>query len=1175
MRLIANAEPIPGYRLIERLGRGGYGEVWKAEAPGGMLKAIKFVYGNLDEATENGKPAEQELKALNRVKSIRHPFILSLERIDVIDGQLVIVMELADRNLFDRFRECQLQGLPGIPRDELLRYMEETAEALDLMNSQFQIQHMDIKPQNIFLVFQHIKIADFGLAKDLEGMNATLTGGVTPVYAAPETFEARVTRFCDQYSLAIVYQELLTGERPFHGTTARQLMMQHLQAVPDLSPLPPHDRPIVARALAKDPNQRYPSCAEMVRALIAAGREQPSESHPARMTPAKEAASPGASVVGTNRPQTKLPPLRTKPASTSQVNLGRAGTVPNLRLPTPCDHPKRPPMTEKTGPGPLRPALVIGLGQFGLFTLQRLRRTIRERFDAASLPHLKFLYIDTESETLQSIRSSSSSVEDDEFLLARLQRSSYYQQARDNLPPISDWLPAATLFRIPKQPATLGIRALGRLALCDHYRAIMDHVQQAIEACTADESLAQAAKQTGLALRSNYPRVYIVTSLMGGTGSGMFLDLAYSVRRLLKWMGFRALEVDGLLFLPDTKDESVPRQALANAHAALRELIHFSLPNTQYEALLDPKDGLLIDSEPPFRRCALLPLKQMDSPSTMRPILGLAAGFLYQELLTDMGREADRARGETTRQIVGLPLQTFGTFRLLWPQRTILEQWARTCCDDILTAWSSREMTALAEPLAQWVKGQLPALQLDPEQLETALDEAVQRRNDGPVRKLLEEALADEGVPAGSSSEALGRMTQRFEWVLATVGAPQEHSTVGVSRIEGILDLTAKELTKAIRSKLVGLVPLLVDQPGWRVAGAEEFCRQIGEWLQKVVEFLMEDLRPRRATVQELFVKALAKLKELEGQGRTSRIQALIREANRQLLTFAIQQYDLSRRQAVISILSSLTSFGADEARDLRAVRDRLEALQQRIRRSKSGSQHNWFGPEMLILPDGFPSLDEAVATLKQQMTPEHWAELEKRLQTRLLSAHRSLFSFFQDPVSANRETAQCLIHEARTFLETSWSRANIAEILLSEQSRQYATPEETLRDAFHEAEPMLRVSGSELVLLSVPPGEMGQKLAQKATVALGRYDVGIVSGSNEEVVIHREVQTIPANDLELLGKIGERAFSELCDTPGVTPHSRSDVEWATIQTLSTQGAVPVIPQRPPMPNSQKVQHRD
>src|SRR3954464_3286159 len=136
VRFEAGAEPIPGYRLIERLGGGGFGEVWKAEVPGGLFKAIKFVYGDLQAADgDDGARAEQELKAMSRVKTVHHPYILSLERFDIIDGQLMIVMELADQTLWDRLKDCRNQGLPGIPRDELLKYMRETAEALDLMNS--------------------------------------------------------------------------------------------------------------------------------------------------------------------------------------------------------------------------------------------------------------------------------------------------------------------------------------------------------------------------------------------------------------------------------------------------------------------------------------------------------------------------------------------------------------------------------------------------------------------------------------------------------------------------------------------------------------------------------------------------------------------------------------------------------------------------------------------------------------------------------------------------------------------------------------------------------------------------------------------------------------------------------------------------------------------------------
>jgi len=127
VRIESQAEPIPGYKLLERLGGGGFGEVWKAVAPGGLLKAIKFVYGDLETTTDEGMRAEQELKALKRVQTVRHPYILSLERYDIVDNQLMIVMELADRTLWDRFRECRGQGLPGIPREELLKYMEETA----------------------------------------------------------------------------------------------------------------------------------------------------------------------------------------------------------------------------------------------------------------------------------------------------------------------------------------------------------------------------------------------------------------------------------------------------------------------------------------------------------------------------------------------------------------------------------------------------------------------------------------------------------------------------------------------------------------------------------------------------------------------------------------------------------------------------------------------------------------------------------------------------------------------------------------------------------------------------------------------------------------------------------------------------------------------------------------
>ena len=253
------AEPIAGYRTTERLGAGGYGEVWRAEAPGGIAKAIKVVYGY-----ENETRAMQELSALNRIKEVHHPFVLSLERIELVDGHLVIVTELAASNMKRLFDERRRSGLPGIPREELLNYLHDAADALDYIYQEHSLQHLDVKPENLLLVGGRIKVGDFGLVKDLQDVNCSNISGLTPVYAAPELFDGRPNNHSDQYSLAIVYQEMLTGVLPYEGRTTAQLAAQHLHGQPRLDPLPAADRATIARALSKEPERRFLSCREMV-----------------------------------------------------------------------------------------------------------------------------------------------------------------------------------------------------------------------------------------------------------------------------------------------------------------------------------------------------------------------------------------------------------------------------------------------------------------------------------------------------------------------------------------------------------------------------------------------------------------------------------------------------------------------------------------------------------------------------------------------------------------------------------------------------------------------------------------------------------------------------------------------------------------------------------------------
>jgi len=279
-RKTAGDAPLPGYVLLEPLGRGGFGEVWKCEAPGGLLKAIKFVPGGSssgDSVTSN--QFQQEFEAFLQIKTIRHPFLLTLERVEQVDGDLVMVMELADRQMRDRYEECRGEELPGIPRNELISYMAEAAEALDVINSDHGLQHLDVKPANLFITAGHVKVGDYGLVCRLDGKGAAgAAGGLTPKYVAPEVLRGTVDARSDQYSLALVYQEMLTGTFPYAGRTPQQIMMAHVSATPDVSPLPESDRAAVARALAKKPDDRFESCLSFVQSLIAGNLAGPPRS---------------------------------------------------------------------------------------------------------------------------------------------------------------------------------------------------------------------------------------------------------------------------------------------------------------------------------------------------------------------------------------------------------------------------------------------------------------------------------------------------------------------------------------------------------------------------------------------------------------------------------------------------------------------------------------------------------------------------------------------------------------------------------------------------------------------------------------------------------------------------------------------------------------------------------
>ena len=269
---------------------------------------------------------------------------------------------------------------------------------------------------------------------------------------------------------------------------------------------------------------------------------------------------------------------------------------------------------ESTGPGPLRPALVIGLGQTGLRVLRRLRYDLAERFGQPEmLSIVQSLYVDTDPDDLAAAEKTDAvrrlgALRGDEIFPAKLQRASHYLKPRFTGRTLTDgWLDPAMLYRIPRNLQTTGLRMFGRLAFCDHYRPLMGKIHTAIDTMVAADAMTQTEGWTGLLRRTNRPRVYVVAGLGGGTGGGMFLDIAYAVQNRLRRMGYDSPDVVGVLVAPPADPQATPQQALANTYASLTELHHYSRPDTRFVANYDERLGLLEERGAPFAQVFVLP----------------------------------------------------------------------------------------------------------------------------------------------------------------------------------------------------------------------------------------------------------------------------------------------------------------------------------------------------------------------------------------------------------------------------------------------------------------------------------------------------------------------------------------------------------------------------------------
>ncbi|HEU5227139.1 MAG TPA: tetratricopeptide repeat protein [Ktedonobacteraceae bacterium] len=262
---------IGNYRITAALNSGAFGRIYQGTH---LYLTNRIVAIKLLHLTYLGSQEEREsfLQEAQFLEILKHPHILPIYDVGIHDGFPYLIAEFASNgSLRDRLQHTP-SGL--LPLDESLRILAQVGQALQFVHEQ-NIVHRDLKPENIlFNAKSDAMIADFGIAVFLDNTKTKYVDVIgSPLYMAPEQFEGIASRRSDQYALACIAYELLTGEPPFVAAHAVTIGLKHQTEPPrqliELNPdIPEHIEQAVLKALSKNREDRYADTASFITALL-------------------------------------------------------------------------------------------------------------------------------------------------------------------------------------------------------------------------------------------------------------------------------------------------------------------------------------------------------------------------------------------------------------------------------------------------------------------------------------------------------------------------------------------------------------------------------------------------------------------------------------------------------------------------------------------------------------------------------------------------------------------------------------------------------------------------------------------------------------------------------------------------------------------------------------------
>ena len=731
------------------------------------------------------------------------------------------------------------------------------------------------------------------------------------------------------------------------------------------------------------------------------------------------------------------------------------------------------------------------------------------------------------------------------------------QEYRDRAEKIQRWLSRRWLYNIPRSLETEGLRPLGRLALVDHAQRTLQRIRVALNTAIDPNSAQQSEDTLGTPIDPTSVRVFIVSSISGGTGSGMSLDLGYAVRHAVERMGLTRAEITGIFTHSLGSETRQSELAKVNAYSWLTEFRHFSQPDVAYPG----DEGAGLPSFPvgvaPFDNTYLLRWEDGMGQEAFRRSSEALAEYLYLDALTPAEQFFQGCRQTSKASGNDITLRTFNIERLSAAEETQMERLAAAVSRQVVLNWSGG--TAGCASQRSWKPSALAEqapVDTPPDFLTTDTNQLVH----GAAQFIAQSQLNLDGLGSATrevmSARFDGKVERFFVKTLSSVeAAGTQLDTPTAKRIADELfsDLNIENFEKGVRimgdpvDRVVGPLGLKLagDLRRWLLAKLDDRqerlpgAKRAVAWLHDHFEAVARDAQ---RLIDRLGTQAASATQKIVQTGSPKQhANTISPEMLEELLSYVRLRLDhasvLAARVLAATLVSELKSLSETLVEFGRHLNHVAEAIQ----RSDDATDED---------STALPPIDEWLDPAMKACLPELAAEVDETVHGGFLAENGGLLETVMSNSRVRAGLMSTIRDRSREAVQRQMQQQNLSDRLAGENK--------DASQANQAAQPELMKYGGKLRHLVVLPSA-GQTTTEEA--AGSPFDPGnafpnetaVVTDARADFSLCCEAAELPLVPLAVDIIDSRRDYAEYA----ARVQSRKDIDW---QPLVAPTAPPSVP---------------